>query len=88
MASLGSKLACMCGREDGRVSFHKDHCTLNHFPPPVYHPLPLQAKEEVKKIINTYQSGELEQQPGRTIQVGAQSSGAASVPAVVPCSTC
>ncbi|KAF5837019.1 DNA-dependent RNA polymerase II largest subunit [Dunaliella salina] len=26
------------------------------------------AKEEVKKIIATYQSGELEQQPGRTIQ--------------------
>ncbi|KAL6754081.1 hypothetical protein V8C86DRAFT_2713077 [Haematococcus lacustris] len=26
------------------------------------------AKEEVKKIINTYQSGELEQQPGRTMQ--------------------
>jgi hypothetical protein len=27
-----------------------------------------QAKEEVKKIIATYQSGDLEQQPGRTIQ--------------------
>ncbi|GFH23677.1 DNA-directed RNA polymerase subunit, partial [Haematococcus lacustris] len=31
-------------------------------------PFSLQAKEEVKKIINTYQSGELEQQPGRTMQ--------------------
>lgn len=26
------------------------------------------AKEEVKKIINTYQAGELEQMPGRTLQ--------------------
>jgi DNA-directed RNA polymerase II subunit RPB1 len=29
------------------------------------------AKEEVKKIINIYQSGELEQMPGRTLQVRA-----------------
>jgi DNA-directed RNA polymerase II subunit RPB1 len=26
------------------------------------------AKDDVKAIINTYQSGELEQQPGRTMQ--------------------
>eukprot|EP00983_Pelagomonas_calceolata_P122503 1160914-Pelagomonas_calceolata.AAC.14 len=44
-------------------------------PPPVLNSILLsstllngQAKEEVKKIIATYQSGELEQQPGRTIQ--------------------
>lgn len=27
------------------------------------------AKADVKRIIETYQNGELEQQPGRTIQV-------------------